>query len=107
MLARVVWSRLARQQLLDLYVATGLLNVTAAERLYESIKIRVGRLAIHPRLGRRRTDIRPRSRISVVPPYLILYEVIPDEDDAPVQIVEIVAIVHGRRNLAKIDGSDR
>ena len=33
-------------------------------------------------------------------PYLILYEAIPDTDDEPVTMVEVVTVVDGRRNLA-------
>ena len=99
--ANIVWSKLARQQLLDLYIEIGLHNPDAAERLYDRIENCINRLATHPRLGRRRAEIRPRTRALVQAPYLILYEAVPD-NDATVQTVEIVAIVHGRRDLAAL-----
>ena len=39
------------------------------------------------------------SRILVEDPYLILYETHPDTDDGPIDSVEIVRMVDGRRNL--------
>ncbi len=32
-------------------------------------------------------------------PYLILYELTPDTDEGPVELVEIVRVVDGRRNF--------
>ena len=47
----------------------------------------------------RRPDIRLATRMLVETPYLILYEAIPDTDDEPVTVVEVVNVVDGRRNL--------
>jgi toxin ParE1/3/4 len=32
-------------------------------------------------------------------PYLILYEIQPDSDEGPIEVVEIVRVVDGRRDL--------
>ena len=100
----IVWSRLGREDLLDLYVAIGLESPAAAERIYDRIEEKVGLLAAHPRLGVRRPDIRLSTRMLVAAPYLILYETAPDTDDGPVSAVEIVRIVDGRRDLKGLLG---
>lgn len=55
-----------------------------------------------PRLGPRRSDIRPAVRIPVENPHLSLYETTPDTDTEPVERVGIVCIVDGRRDLASL-----
>ena len=95
----VVWSNLAREELLNIYVAIALENPSAAERIYDRIERRAQQLADHPKIGPRRPDIRPAARMLVETPYLILYEAIPDTDDEPVMMVEVVNVVDGRRNL--------
>jgi toxin ParE1/3/4 len=62
----------------------------------------IDRLATHPRLGPRRPDVRPAVRTLVVPPYVILFETYPDADEGPVREVEIVRVVDGRRDLARL-----
>jgi toxin ParE1/3/4 len=42
------------------------------------------------------------ARFSVEGPYLIPCETRPDRDDGPVDWVEIVRVVDGRRDLAKL-----
>ncbi|MGD9659610.1 MAG: hypothetical protein AB7U61_18545 [Methylocystis sp.] len=32
-------------------------------------------------------------------PYVILYELTPDTDDGPVELIEIVRVIDGRRDL--------
>ena len=95
----VVWSSLAREELFNIYVTIGFENPSAAERIYDRIERRAQQLADHPKMGPRRPDIRPATRMLVETPYLILYEAIPDTDDDPVTVVEVVNVVDGRRNL--------
>jgi toxin ParE1/3/4 len=59
-------------------------------------------LARNPRLCQRRPDIRPSTRVLVEGPYLVLYETHPDTDEGPINAVEIVRIVDGRRNLKNL-----
>lgn len=96
----VVWSNQAREELLNIYVTIGLENPSAADRIYDRIERRAQQLADQPKMGPRRPDIRPATRMLVETPYLILYEAIPDTDDEPVTMVEVVTVVDGRRNLA-------
>jgi len=41
-------------------------------------------------------------RVLVDNPYLILYEITPDTDSKPVERVEIVRVVDGRRDLGNL-----
>lgn len=52
-------------------------------------------------MGPRRPDIGPGVRMLVERPFLILYETAPDGDDEPIDKVEIVDVVDGRRDLSK------
>ena len=72
------------------------------DRVVRAIGARIDQLAHHPRLGPRRPDIQPRARVLVEGPYLILFETHPDTDDGPVDWVEIVRVVDGRRDLARV-----
>jgi toxin ParE1/3/4 len=88
--------------LLDIYIVIGLDNPAAAERLYTTIETKAETLIRHPRLGPRRPDIRPTTRVLIEGPYLILYETRADTDDGPVAEVEIVRVVDGRRDLQNL-----
>ncbi len=48
-------------------------------------------------MGPLRQDVRPQSRLLIEPPYLVLYEF-----HAAEELIEIVAIVDGRRDLAAV-----
>jgi toxin ParE1/3/4 len=102
MVAELIWSPRARKDLLDNYIIIGLDNPEAAERLYTTIEAKAEALAQHPRLGRRRPDIRPGTRMLVEGPYLILLETHPDTDDGAVDRVEIIRVVDGRRDLTNL-----
>lgn len=85
----------ARQDLLAIwdYIATD--NMAAADRVLDALDARIQLLADHPLLGPSRPDIAPDLRYLVSDNYLILYRVLPD-------VVEIVRILHGARNLTAI-----
>lgn len=93
------WTPRAREDLVDLYVTIGLDNPSAAERVYTSIEKQVSLLVAQPRLGVRRPEIAPPTRMLVESSYLILYQTHPDSDSGPIDTVEIVRIVHGHRDL--------
>jgi len=59
-------------------------------------------LAIYPRLGPRRPDIAPSARVLVEGRYLVIYEHHPNSDSGPINIVEIVTVVDGRRDLTQL-----
>ncbi len=96
------WSNEARNDLLEIYVAIGLDNVTAAERIYDRLEYRAAMLREQPRLGPRRADIRPPMRVLVEWPYIIFYETTPDSDSGPIDRVEIVRVIDGRRDLPSL-----
>ncbi|WP_093570494.1 type II toxin-antitoxin system RelE/ParE family toxin [Methylobacterium sp. 174MFSha1.1] len=100
MAAKLSWSRRAREALLDIYLTIGVHNQTAAERIYDRIEQHAEKLRDHPRMGPRRSDIRSAARVLVEPPYIILYEIVPDTDDGPIDIIEIVTVLDGRRDLS-------
>ena len=102
MKAKVLWTPQARVDLLDIYLTIGLDNPSAAERFYTTIEAKAALLALQPRLGPRRPEIRPSTRLLVERPYLILYETHPDTDDGPLDGVEIVRVVDGRRDLISV-----
>ena len=56
-------------------------------------------MADQPQLGQRHPEIAASARMLVEAPYVILYETIPDADQGPVDIVQIVRVVDGRRDL--------
>jgi len=85
--------------LIEIYTYIGFDNPSAAERVFDAIKAKADSLAGYPRMGVRRPDIRPSTRMLIEGPYLILYETHPDSDDGPIDEVELVRIVDGRRNL--------
>lgn len=98
----VLWTPQAREDLLDIYVTIGFDNPAAAERTYSALEGRVNLLANSPRIGVRRSEIAPSTRILVEGAYLILYETHPDTNDGPIESVEVVRIVHGHRDLGRL-----
>jgi len=102
MATRLTWSHAARLDVLEIYQDIALEQPAAAERWFDRIEVKAGLLAAQPRIGMRRSDIRPAMRMLVEAPYLILYRTDPDNDDGPVRAVEIIRVVHGRRDLGAL-----
>jgi toxin ParE1/3/4 len=98
----LVWSNQARADQLEIYVIIGLEQPAAAERYFDRIEEMGRLLKSQPRMGVRRSDIRPSMRMLVETPYLILYRTDPDTDEGPVSTVEIVRVIDGRRDLGGI-----
>jgi toxin ParE1/3/4 len=73
------------------YVA-GDRSIETADRLVDAITARFFLLATHPRVGRRRDDLRPGLRVFPVGEYLVLYRI--DGDDVLIQ-----RVVRGSRDL--------
>lgn len=96
------WSNDAREDLLKIYVVIGIDNAVAAERIYDRLEQRAAMLKEQPRLGPRRDDIRAKTRMLVQSPYLILYEITPDTGSGPVDAIQIIRVVDGRRDLRSI-----
>lgn len=98
----LVWTPQAREDLIEIYTYIGLDNPSAAERIFDAVRAKAELLVEFPRLGVRRPEIRPSTRMLNEGPYLILYETHPDSDDHSINEVEIVRIVDGRRDLKNL-----
>jgi plasmid stabilization system protein ParE len=59
------------------------------ESLYE-------RLTAHPDSGAPRPDLGPHVRTAIVAPYVVIYRHVADDD-----VVAIIRIVHGSRNITR------
>jgi toxin ParE1/3/4 len=102
MAAELLWRPQARDDLLDIFEIVGFDDPAAAERILAALQARAATLADHPRLGTRRADIRPAARVLIERRYLILYETHPDTDEGPIDGVEIIRVVDGRRDLTNL-----
>ncbi len=98
----LIWTPQAREDLVEIYTYIGCDNPAAAERVFNALETKVELLGEFPRLGVRRPEIRPSTRMLVEGAYLILYETHPDSDKGNIDEVEIVRIVDGRRNLKNL-----
>src|SRR5579863_6449112 len=96
---RLFWTPRARQDLLEIGLLIASDNPDAAERILLRIGESAEMLRRSPRIGQRRPDIAPRIRILVERPYLILYRLHPDTHHGPVDSVELVRVIDGRRDL--------
>jgi len=96
----LLWSPQARIDLLEIYVAIGMDSVDAAERIYTDVESKAVSLIQFPRLGVRRSEIARTARMLVEGSYLLLYETNPDTDAGPIEWIEIVRVVDGRRDLS-------
>jgi len=99
---KLIWTPQAREDLIEIYIYIGLDNPSAAETIFDTVQAKAETLANFPRMGIRRPDIRPSTRILIEGPYLLLYETHPDSDEEHIDYVEIVRIVDGRRNLKNL-----
>jgi len=67
----------------------------AARRIYTEIHRQTGLLRTHPLMGRIVPEFENRYlRELIVPPFRILYRLLPQE-----RVVEVVAVVHSARSL--------
>ena len=95
----IVISPAAERDLEEIWLTIAADNPRAATRMLRTIAAKIETLGHHPRMGARRPDIRRHTRMLVERPYLILYETRPDAADGLVDIVEIVRVIDGRRDL--------
>ena len=98
-MTRVVISPRAESELEDIWFAIATDNPLVAMKVVRNIGERIDSLAYHPRLGPRRPDISPVVRVLVEPPYLIIYEHHPSGDEGPVELVDIISVIDGRRDV--------
>lgn len=67
----LLWTPQAREDLIEIYTYIGLDNPSAAERIFEALRAKAESLVHYPRIGVRRSDIRPSARILIDGPYLL------------------------------------
>ena len=91
-MARVFFTRAARDDLIDIWTHIAEDDPAAADRVLDRLDKVASHLADNPQMGPARDDIRPGLRYLVSGSYLLLYRI--DGDD-----IEIVRAVHGRRDL--------
>lgn len=91
-MAGVVFTGKARADLIDIWLHIAADDPATADRVLDQLGEAAGRLADHPEMGTARNDIRPGLRYLISGSYLLLYRI----TDAG---VEIVRVVHGRRDL--------
>lgn len=94
---RIITSKAAKSDLLDIWLYIAAENPEAADRQISRIEIAVDRLREFPRLGPARHDVGPDVRALVVYNYLILYRV----QEIKKQI-ELLRVLDGRRDLSTI-----
>ena len=64
----------------------------ASDKIIDNLAATYETLAQFPEMGRRRDELFPGYRSFTVSPYLIFYQLRPDE-------IEIIRVLHGARNL--------
>lgn len=91
-MSRVVFTRAARDDLIDIWTHVAADDPDAADRVLDRLDEAASYLTQNPEMGPAREDIRPGLRYLVSGSYLLLYRIIGDD-------IEIVRAVHGRRDL--------
>ncbi|MCF1470198.1 type II toxin-antitoxin system RelE/ParE family toxin [Agrobacterium vitis] len=99
---KLFWTPKARADVKSIYIEMGKEQPRSAERYFASFRRKAELLIEHPRLGERHPEVFRTARMLVEAPYVILYEIRPDADDGPIDTVEIVRVVDGRRDLSAL-----
>lgn len=97
--SKLTWTIQARRDILDIYELIGLEQPAAAERYFDRIEALASLLRDQPRMGVARPDIALGLHMLIERPYVVLYRIEPDQVHGPVEAVEIVRVVDGRRDL--------
>jgi toxin ParE1/3/4 len=94
--SRLIWSPAAKRDLRDIwrYFAEAA-SIDIADRLLRDIVQAGERVRRRPLAWRARDEIVPGLRSILVPPYVLFYRPI-------VGVVEVVRVLHQRRNLAAV-----
>lgn len=91
-MAALMFSQRAREDLIEIWLRVAADDVGAADRVLDRLERAAINLTENPRMGPARDDIRPGLRYLVSDAHLLLYRI---ADDG----VEVVRVVHGRRDL--------
>lgn len=82
----------AQEDLIGIWAHVAADSLAAADRLLDEIGAKVKLLAAFPEMGVARDDLRAGMRVLVFNEYVVLYRLVRKS-------VEIVRVVHGRRDL--------
>jgi len=96
---RLILAPLALEDLEKIGEYIALDNLAAAQTFVERLRVRCYALGKNPGIGHKRDEIRPGLRSLAEGNYLILYR-------SHANYVEIVRVVHGKRDLAKVFEKD-
>ncbi|MCC5872856.1 MAG: type II toxin-antitoxin system RelE/ParE family toxin [Gammaproteobacteria bacterium] len=96
MTRRIVRTRRADEDLIDIWQSIADDDFAAADRILDAIDARCQQLLRHPFSGTAREDIGRGMRHLVAGHYIILYRV-------ESEFIRVVRVLHGRRRL-RIDG---
>jgi toxin ParE1/3/4 len=98
-LPRVTKTRLAEQDLDDIWFHIALDNPDAADRVLDAINERCALLAEHKRMGRARPELAPELRSSPLGRYILYYRPEPEG-------IELVRVLDGARDVNALFDSD-
>lgn len=84
----------AQEDLLDIWLYVARDSLAAADKLLKRLEASFGRLLGNPQFGRRRPELGNEIRSLAVASYVIFYR-------AMSGAVEIIRVLHGRRDLAE------
>ena len=94
--ATIRLSRLARDDLIDIWTYVAANNPSAADRVLDRIEQVIGLIAEHPQLGRERPEVLAGIRSLAVLSWVVCYRI---ESDT----VVIARVLHGARDLDELD----
>ena len=100
--ARLIWTEQAREDLIEIYLLIAEEHPIAAERYLQRIENLIILLRDQPRMGALRNDLVVGLRALVERPYVVFYRLLPDEAEETVDIIEVVRVVDGRRDLPSL-----
>ena len=101
MAGRVIWHRLAEEDLTEAYLYIGADSPAAAERLLDAVEVAVQFLFENPGAGRQREFRSPRAQgvrswvVTGFQTYVIFYRAVGAE-------MEVVRLVHGARDIPRL-----
>jgi len=96
-MAEVLRARQVHSDLTDIWLYIARDNITAADKLLDTIAAECQRLAEMPDLGRKREDLGPGLRSWPVGRYLIFYR-------KTAGGIEVIRVLHGARDLSALFG---
>jgi toxin ParE1/3/4 len=92
MMARIILTRAAKADLLEIWTFIAVENESAADRLLDRLYEAIENLALHPYLGRERPELAAGLRSHPVERYILFYQPQPDA-------IEVARVLHSSRDI--------